>query len=141
MTEALKMTAEHKLKHLILLKAVEMKYIEPLTEEVTAENVDALFEANNQDWELQDPKNELRGGQHETNLPVGYQGRGLSYYESQSVAMQYLDGSWIGWTYWYGGGKHAEPEAIDWIEAAYDVTVTEEPRTIIHRTFTKVEPE
>jgi hypothetical protein len=26
---------------------------------------------------------------------------------------------WVGWTYWYGGGKHGEPGAEEWIESAY----------------------
>ncbi len=37
-----------------------------------------------------------------------------------------LDGSWVGWTYWYGGGKHGEPGSIPWIEDAYDVTFVEQ---------------
>ncbi|WP_244097750.1 hypothetical protein [Burkholderia anthina] len=50
------------------------------------------------------------------------------------MAAQAPDGSWVGWNYWYGGGKHGEPEAVEWIEDAYDVRVTGE-RTVIKRTF------
>jgi hypothetical protein len=133
------MTAEQKLKHLILIRHAELGD-EPAPENVTADNVDELYESTEGDnFTLQDAREEVRGGVHATDVPTQYQGRGSSYYESQSVAAQYLDGSWIGWTYWYGGGKHADPSAIDWIEHAYDVTVTEEPKTVIHRTFTKVE--
>ena len=133
------MTPEQKIRHLILIRHAELGN-EPAPENVTAENIDGLYdETNGDDYALQDAISELRGSGIETGLSVPYQGRGSSYYESQSVARQYLDGSWVGWTYWYGGGKHAEPTSIDWIEYAYDLTVTEEPRTIIHRTFTKVE--
>lgn len=31
--------------------------------------------------------------------------------------MQAPDGTWVGWTYWYGGGKYAEPSAIPWTPA------------------------
>jgi hypothetical protein len=138
-TKPKQMTAEQKLKHLILIRHAELGD-EPAPEDVTADNVDELYDATEGDnYTLQDAREEVRGGEHKTGLAVPYQGRGASNYESKSVARQYLDGSWIGWTYWYGGGKHSEPSAIDWIDRAYDVTVTEEPKTIIHRTFMKVE--
>lgn len=43
---------------------------------------------------------------------------------------------WIGWNYYSGGGKHAYPEAIDWIPDAEFVKVkSEEVVTVIKRTF------
>lgn len=43
---------------------------------------------------------------------------------------------WIGWNYYYGGGKHAYPEDIDWIPDAEFVKVkSEEVVTVIKRTF------
>jgi hypothetical protein len=125
------MTAEQKLKHLILIRHAELGD-EPAPENVTADNVDELYDAIEEPW---DARSEVRGGTVETKLRC----QSSRHYESKAVAAQAPDGSWIGWTYWYGGGKHGEPEAIDWIDEAYDLTVTEEPRTIIHRTFTKVE--
>ena len=50
------------------------------------------------------------------------------------------DGSWVGWTYWYGGGKYGEPEAIDWMDDAYDLACTEEEKVVTVRTFTKQVP-
>jgi len=42
------------------------------------------------------------------------------YYESKEVAKQITrSDKWIGWTYWYGGGKHGEPEAVDWMNDCY----------------------
>lgn len=35
------------------------------------------------------------------------------------------------------GGKHGEPEAIDWIEHAYDVECKEEEKLVVVHTFTK----
>jgi hypothetical protein len=47
-----------------------------------------------------------------------------------------IDGKWVGWNYWYGGGKHAEPEDIDWIGNAEFVKVqSEEVVTVVKRTF------
>ena len=59
------------------------------------------------------------------------------HYESNGVASRMPDGSWVGWTYWYGGGKHGEPGAIDWMSEAYDLDVVEEEKIVIVRTFTK----
>jgi len=45
---------------------------------------------------------------------------------------------YIGWTYWYGGGKHGNPEEIEWVSDAYFLNLEkEEEITIIKRTFSK----
>lgn len=100
-------------------------------ENITADNVDDLYEAFRDD--MYDLKNEFREGDVETKLPCEYSRN----YESKSVAAKIPDGSWVGWTYWYGGGKHGEPEAIGWMENAYDLNVAEEEKMVIVRTFTK----
>ena len=125
------MTPEQKLKHAILLSAVEMEDINPIEFPVTAENVDALFNESDEGWELQDARNEMRSGQVETEIDCEWSRN----YESKAVAAQMPDGSWVGWTYWFGGGKHGEPEAIDWMDAAYDLEVTEEEKMVLVRTF------
>lgn len=128
------MTPSQKLKHLILIRhdAMESDFVLP---EVTAENVDALYDAADKDGcGLQDAREEVRGGEVVTDLRTP----SSRHYEAKPVAAN-VNGSWIGWTYWYGGGKHAEPEAVDWIEDAYDLHVTEETKTVVVQTFTKVE--
>lgn len=30
----------------------------------------------------------------------------------------------IGWDYWHGGGKHGEPESVDWIDSAEFLKIT-----------------
>ena len=46
---------------------------------------------------------------------------------------------YIAWRFWYGGGKHGEPEAVeDWLETAFFVVVTEEQQ-IIKRVYAKAE--
>lgn len=83
--------------------------------------------------EVQDCKYEFREGEVETNIPC----ESSRHYESNSVAAQCPDGTWVGWTYWYGGGKHGEPEAIDWIEHAYNLECVEEEKLVVARTFRK----
>lgn len=129
------MTPEQKLRHLVLIKqqSWDDDFLKGVA--ITADNVDELYEANDENWELQDARSEIREGQCETNLKCDYS----RHFESKAVAAKYVDGSWVGWTYWYGGGKHAEPESIDWMDDAYDLTCAEEEKVVVVRTFSKVE--
>jgi hypothetical protein len=60
------------------------------------------------------------------------------HYECKEVATQLHDGTWIGWTYWYGGGKHGNPGEIEWMPYAYELTCKEEVKTMTVHTFSKV---
>lgn len=64
-----------------------------------------------------DAECELRNSGVDTGLPCDYS----RHYESKAVAAEMLDGSWVGWTYWYGGGKHGQPSEMPWLEDAYEV--------------------
>lgn len=132
-------TPELKIKHLILIRHEEFGD-DPETVEfakgLDAEGVEAQWEAMSEEYEHQDAMNEVRCSGQETGLPSP----GSRNYESDAVAAQYLDGSWVGWTYWYGGGKHGEPEAVEWIEYAYDVDCVEEQKMVTVHTFTKPAP-
>lgn len=125
------MTPQQKLKHLILLKQQSWNSDFLAGVEISAENVDTLYEENNEDYELQDAKSEVRCSGVETGLKCDWS----RHYESNAVAAKYVDGSLVGWTYWYGGGKHGEPEAIDWMEDAYEVNCIEEEKMVVVRTF------
>lgn len=126
------MTPQQKIKHAILLRVAEWKKT-PLVVEVTAANVDDLYEELVDNGEHWDALNEIRSGEVETNLPREWS----RHYESKAVAAEMPDGSWVGWTYWYGGGKHGEPEAIDWMNYAYALDCKEEEKVVVVRTFTK----
>lgn len=132
------MTPVQKLKQLILQTAIDLKDL-PEDTVITPENVDTLYDEH---YDLhQDARQEIRTGQLHSNLQTPYNSdlRGAHRnYECDEVAMQAADGSWIGWTYWHGGGKHSEPMAIPWVEYAYDLDCTEKPEVVIVRTFTKV---
>lgn len=105
-------------------------------EELTEDNAQKVFDCiiEDLDGNIQDDYDSYRQGTHETNIKPDYS----RHYESKSVASQMEDGTWIGWTYWYGGGKHSNPEELAWIETAYELTVVEEEVKVIKRTFTKV---
>lgn len=130
------MTPQQKIKCLILTKAAV--WAEAELPVLTADNIDAEYDAADQDEErcddLQDARNEVRHSGIPTDLPAP----SSRHYEGDAVAAKLPDGSWVGWTYWHGGGKHGEPEAIDWIEYAYDVICTEEEKMVVVRNFSKV---
>lgn len=125
------MLASNKIKREILLAAAkdpELNFGLPLD---TDEEVEAAYGElirTNYHW---DYESGFREGDCETDIPCDYS----RHYETRSVAMKCSDGSWVGWTYWYGGGKHGCPEEIDWISEAYDLSCTEEWKTVLVRTF------
>jgi hypothetical protein len=104
----------------------------------TEEKIDAAFEAIEEqflDDEVSEAESELRGSYtHETGIKCDYS----RHYESKSVARQFGD-KWVGWTYWYGGGKHGEPESVEWMEHAYFVEAKEETQVVL--VFSKSELE
>jgi hypothetical protein len=125
------MNPEQKVKWLILQVAARFNKTD--APEYPCENVDQLYDSLVENDEHWDAKSEVRCSGIETGLECDYSG----YYESSAVAMQMPDGTWVGWTYFYGGGKHSEPSAIEWIEYAYDLTCTEEEKVVVVRTFSK----
>lgn len=104
--------------------------------EITLENVDSIFEDLDDRGIAQDFLYEYRQGQVETGLSADYSRN----YESEAVAAKMSNGVWVGWTYWTGGGKHGQPESIDWMSDAYFVDCKEEEKMVIVQTFTKPEP-
>ena len=126
------MTPQEKIKKEILLIAIQHKDIN-FNGEITSENVESLYQQLIDDDLHWDYENEMRNGDIDTNLPSQFS----RHYEAKEVARKMSDGSWLGWTYWYGGGKFGEPEAIDWMSEAYELSCKEEEKLIIVRTFNK----
>ena len=119
------MTATEKVMQLLVYMATEERHDTP----------EAVREAfGDLDDELSDAKSELRSGTHRTGLACEWS----RHYESDAVAAQMLDGSWVGWTYWHGGGKHGEPRSIPWIEQAYDVVATPVQKVVYEFTLPPV---
>ena len=98
---------------------LRQKWVHLMTGETIADPaaVDKRLDELDRECETGDALEELRGSGVATGLIAPYS----RHYESKAVAAEMLDGSWVGWTYWYGGGKHGEPGAIEWMEDAYDV--------------------
>jgi len=127
------------IKRLLLVTAIKKtiaynkkneEYLPDSWESLDLEELDELkYEID----DLYDVLNEMRAGEEETNLESKEYSR---HYDCHEVACKCGD-KWIGWTYWYGGGKHGEPEAIDWMEDAYYVECEEKIETVTNRYFSK----
>jgi hypothetical protein len=102
-----------------------------------AENIDASYEKaielRRKYGDLRERQNEFRYGGLETGLECD----NSRHYDSDAVAKQLSNGSWAGFTYFYGGGKHGDPENMPWIEEAYFLDVVEEQKVMTVRTFSK----
>lgn len=130
------MTPEQKIKATILMQAATTfnKIIIPV--EITVENVDGLYQELLVDKDLHwDYESEFRSSGELTGLECDWS----RHYESDAVAAQMFDGSWVGWTYWHGGGKHSEPNAIEWMNKAYFLDCVEEEKLVVIRKFSKIE--
>jgi hypothetical protein len=114
------MTAAEKIKWLILRSAGQ-------DIEFGSEAVNDLFDELSREDEFQGAIEDVRTGGDETNVPATYS----RCYESISKAAKLPDGSWVGWTHWYGGGKHGCPDEIEWIDDAYDLELEEEKEVVV----------
>jgi hypothetical protein len=126
------MTPIQKIQHLIINLAFEFKG--ETAPPVSEDNVEDLYDEIMEEDEGYDAKSEIREG----IVKTGQTCYGSRHYESESVAAQAPDGTWVGWIYWSGGGKHGEPEEMEWMNDAYDLNCKEEEKMTVHRTFTKI---
>jgi hypothetical protein len=129
------MTPAQKIKRELLLEAKESGDEDlQFDEEITPENLEELYDRVMYETDAYcDYEEGFREGEVETGIQSEYS----RHYESKSVARKLRDGTWIGWTYWYGGGKHGEPGAVEWMEDAYELDCKEEEKLVLVREFTK----
>lgn len=128
------MTPTQAIKYMILNLTSEWDGAE-LPKNLSGEEVDARYSELVDQGAHWDARNEIRCGRCETDIECDYS----RHYESKSVAAKAPNGRWVGWTYWYGGGKHGEPEAIEWMADAYYLDCAEEQKVVTIRTFKKAQ--
>ena len=112
-----------------LLKEYEIEWDGETINESNIDDLYGMVVDQDYHWDVMD---DVREGAYETGFDCG----GSRHYESKGVAAEF-DGKMVAWIYWYGGGKHGEPSAIDWIDDAYFVNVTEETKVV--KVFTQIE--
>ncbi|PQQ22789.1 hypothetical protein [Photorhabdus hindustanensis] len=126
------LTAQQVIRYKVLEDYYQLYSKEGININLTGEQVDDAFEALlKEEGEIQDVIDGVRYGIQETDIkcPIS------RHYETKSVATQAPNGQWAGWTFYYGGGKHSEPELIEWIEDAYLLNCVEEEQLITIRKF------
>lgn len=133
-----KITPKQKIRIEILSRAINNKDLDlgAVINSLGADNVDELYESLLVEPGLHwDYESEFREGEYNTGLPSDCN----RHYECREVATKLNDGTWVGWTYWYGGGKYGEPESIDWMSDAYFLDVKEEEKLVVVREFKKLQ--
>ena len=130
------MTPYQKLKHLIIEKSAQVDEEIYVPFPIISSNIDEIYDElfDNYADTMSDISYELREGEVETDILCDYS----RHYETKSVAVKTLDGSYVGWTYFFGGGKHSEPEAVPWKEYSYNLDCHEEEKLVVVRTFKKI---
>lgn len=126
------MTPQQLIKYIILADLARVEGLQ-ISAEMTGEMVDTAYDAAVQEDRHWDAEYQAREGQVETGLETPLS----RHYETKAVASLAPNGQWVGWTYWYGGGKHGNPEEIEWMEDAYLLDCVEEEKVVTVRTFTK----
>lgn len=94
---------------------------EVVLSKLTVENIDSIFDELEYDDAMQDGREEVRC----SGIPADLKPKNWSrHFEIDAVAKN-INGTWVAWDYYYGGGKHAEPETCEWIGDARIVNCEE----------------
>lgn len=124
-------TAEQKWKYLVVQEAASGDYTIKFNTHITPEQCESLYEELESDVVYEIENYFIADGKVVTNIVR--RDMNSRHYNSREVAANTPWG-WVGWTYWYGGGKHGEPEAMD--KKPYNLKVTKEEEVItINRVF------
>lgn len=124
-------------KQEILLSCIREAKIEGVSDElpdgVTVEDYwDVLIDQGYED-DLNDVlQYSFRDSGEETELTAPFS----RHYECYIMARTLSSGVSVAWPYWYGGGKHGNPEEIEWVDYAYFVKV--EQKTTVVNVYSKV---
>lgn len=140
------LTAEHRIKRELILQVQAgctgpedgaLFNGAPVME--TADQIDEAWgklaeEGFYSDW-FHDAMSDFRDGEFKTGLPS----QSSRHYEAEEVGAALQDGTFVGWTFWYGGGKHSNPDEIDWMSEAYDLEVSQKEKMVVVKTFTRID--
>lgn len=124
------MKAYHRILKHCLLEFYKHEELEAPPLETPQQVTDAWSEIDeNPEYEgqLDEILSELRDSGFETGIKCDKISR---HYECREEAVELFDGSLVGFTYWYGGGKHGEPWVIEWADEAYEVESREEAQVV-----------
>lgn len=127
------LTATQLIKKAILARScLFFKDFKPINSLTTGEEIDAAFEDAEKKDVTQDATEEIRSSGIETGLPAPFSRN----YETE-INAHLIDGQYVGFVYYFAGGKYGEPGAIPWMDDAFFLDCKEELVTATKRTFTK----
>lgn len=137
------MKTEFKIKRHIILDMLSHDEAELLSMNADSEHdiadcwdMATCYEGPFKDLEVIDDKEEFRCSGESTYFSP----ESIScHYECVQVAIKLSCGTSVSWTYWTGGGKHGNPDSIDWMEHAYEVDCKEEEKMVTVRTYSNRE--
>ena len=100
------------------LTALSKQLEDPLNfDEVKCKRIyDFLKESPLEEW-YYEIKEEIRSGKIRTGLPSN--GGGMYNAEAVAIPITGIPSLYIGYEYYFGGGKHLEPEIAEWMEYCY----------------------
>lgn len=128
-------TAQQLLRKAVLEKAMQFGNIKAERLSLFEPNeIDELYESYDRWGELADPWNEIRYSGVSCDLPATTWSR---HYEVDSKAIK-IDDIWVQFDYYYGGGKHSEPEDFDYIHHAKIVDCEETQVTVTQYNFSEI---
>ena len=131
------MKAEYKIKrHILVHKDTPpgLSYDEMMLATATEEMIDELWD----NCDLDDELYEFRESGVDAAFVEGVMQPISRHYEIDVVYRRLVCGSFVGWFYYHGGGKHSEPEAYDWLSTSFNLNVVSE-RKIVEYTFAKAD--
>ena len=129
-----KLTAQELIyKHMInIVSKNNSRIIDFIAEYEDQEDFEVIWDdVKSQFDEAYEVEYETRYGTEEPNLEPKTYSR---HYEVEARAIKVED-VWVAWDFYYGGGKHGEPEAFDWISNTRIVECEEKVVTKVEYTF------
>ena len=122
----------------IIKRAATKNDILIFKDEYSSEMIDEMYgDALNGEYsdEVNEESYNIRHDGEEINLPATCTSR---HYEVDTHVLN-IDGKWIAFDYYYGGGKHSDPDSIDWLDTCRFVCCEEKVVTQTIRTFKELE--
>lgn len=128
----MQLTATQLIKKAIVQRINEQNYDDYQQPINTVEEIEVAYDLAVEkdlhwDWE-----NEVRSGGIETELPAPFS----RHYECD-IHAQKIDDQWVGYPFFYAGGKYGQPQEMEWISDAFFVDCKEEEKLVVVRTFSK----
>jgi hypothetical protein len=87
-----------------------------------------LFFKEHGDYFIDDLYDCINDFRYEYDFVVKYGTSECRYYEAKYVVKEVEPGVFLGWNYYYGGGKHSAPDEIEWLSNLEFVDVVKEIR-------------